>query len=197
MKPLHLTSDIQARLGIKAVLIFGFAASLTCNVLLAIAFAAKSDTHRTTIVPPNITKSFWVEDNAVSPEYLEQMGAYVLNLALNNTPVSAEFNARQLLKIVTPGSYGQLERTLLAGAREMKENAATTVWSPSTATPHTDRNAIVFAGVKTTWIGDKRTSQEQKSYLVRFTYSGGKILLREIAEINPKEPNKEGGDDGK
>jgi len=197
MKPTQLTSDIQARLGIKAVLIYGFAASLTCNVLLAAAFAAKSDTHRTTIVPPNITKSFWVEDNAVSPEYLEQMGSYVLNLALTNTPSSAEYNARQLLKVVAPASYGTLERTLLAGAREMKENSATTVWSPSTATPHVDKNAIVYSGVRTTWIGDKRTSQEQKTYLVRFSYSGGKILLRELVEVSPKDPLKETADDTK
>lgn len=197
MKPSQLTSDIQARLGIKAVLIYGFAGSIACNVILAAAFAAKSDTHRTTIVPPVVNKSFWVEDNQVSPEYLEQMGSYVLNLALSNTPASAEFNARQLLKLVAPASYGTLERTLLAGAREMKENTASTVWTPATATPYPEKNAITFTGVRTTWIGDKRTSQEQKTYLVRFAYTGGKILLREVVEVSPKDPLKERADESK
>jgi len=191
MKPTQLTSDIQARLGIKAVLIYGFAGSIACNVLLAAAFAAKDNTHRQTIVPPVITKTFWVEDDAVSPEYLEQMGTYVLQLALNNTPSSAEYNARQLLKYVAPASYGALEKTLLAGARDMKENAATTVWSPSTATPYPEKNAVAFAGVRTTWIGEKRTSQEPKTYLIRFAYSGGRLFVRELSEVNQKDPLKE------
>jgi conjugal transfer pilus assembly protein TraE len=195
MNPLKLTSDIEARLGIKKVILLALAASLATNVLTAMALATKSDTHRQTIVPPEISKTFWVEDRNVSAEYLEQMGVFALQLALNNTPSSAEFNARQLLKYVAPASYGEIEKTLMANARELKDHSSSTVFAAMQTSVLPERNAISISGVYTTWIGDKRTSQVSKTYLLRFAYSGGRIYIRDMKEVDQKQPFKEIADE--
>jgi conjugal transfer pilus assembly protein TraE len=135
-------------------------ASLATNVLTAAALATKSNTHRQTLVPPEISKTFWVEDRNVSAEYLEQMALFALQLALNNTPSSAEFNARQLLKYVAPASYGEIEKTLLAGARAEGQQLVDDVRchaDPAIA----GRNAISVTGLQATWIGDKRVPDPQ------------------------------------
>jgi hypothetical protein len=61
-------------------------------------------------------------------------------------------------------------------------------------TTDTAKRAVVFNGVLNTWIGDKRTSQTPKAYVVRFGYSGGKTHIVELRETSIKEPLKEPAD---
>jgi conjugal transfer pilus assembly protein TraE len=189
-------ADIEARLGLKRFVMMGFAVSLAANLLLAIAFVAKDNNHRQTIVPPVISQSFWIDDNSVSPEYLLQMGTYALQLALDNTPQNADYNIKALLKLVAPESYGEIEKTLLANAARLKGNNATTNFAVMSATPDQQRQAVVFNGALSTWIGEKRTSQDARAYLIRFRYSGGKTYIAELRETSVKEPFKDEAAEG-
>jgi conjugal transfer pilus assembly protein TraE len=143
------------------------------------------------MVPPEIKKGFWVEDSKVSGDYLEQMGLFLVQLAMNNTPISAEYNARTLLKYVGPASYGEMERLLLGNAKRLKEDNASTVFAPSLITASEKENAVAFSGVFSTYISDKRVSQVQKDLLVRFGYSAGKVYILEMRETDPKQPFKD------
>ncbi len=186
------TADVEARLGLRRFFVLGLALSMLTNVLLAMSLVAKDRNLRTVFVPPVITQSFWIDDNAVSAEYLEQMGYFALQLALNNTPANAEYNVRQLLTLVAPGSYGEIEKSLLANVSRLKENNASTVFAV-TSSPIANQatRAVVFQGLLSTWIGDKRTSQTAKTFVVRFGYSGGKTYIRELKETTPKDAFKE------
>jgi conjugal transfer pilus assembly protein TraE len=184
-------ADIEARLGLKRYVLMGFAVSMAANLLLAIAFVAKDNNHRQTIVPPVISKSFWIDDRGVSAEYLEQMGQFALQLALNNTPKNVDYNIDRLLTLVAPASYGDVQKELLSNAAQLKKNNATTLFSVMSATPDMQRQAVVFNGQLSTWIGDKRTSSTAKVYLVQFKYSGGKNYIEALRETSVKEPFKE------
>jgi len=57
---------------------------------------------RTLVVPPSINKSFWVERDKVSSEYLEQMGSFIAWLVLDVTPASIDWKKDILLGYVEP-----------------------------------------------------------------------------------------------
>lgn len=191
MKLKQLSDDIAFRTGVKGIFQVLLIGSFTTNLFLAIALASADRTHRETMVPPDIKRTFWVEDSKVSAEYLEQMGNFIIQLALDNTPVNAEYNAKMLLKYAAPASYGELEKTLLINAKRLKDDNASTVFSPRAVTPNERENSIAFSGVLTTYIGDKRVSEVQKNYLVKLGYSSGRVYVLELRETDPKQPFKE------
>lgn len=187
----QLSNDIAFRTGVKGIFQAMLVVSCATNLFLAIALASADRTHRETMVPPEIKKSFWVEDSKVSNEYLEQMGSFLLQLALDNTPVNVEYNAKMLLKYVAPASYGELEKALLINAKHLKDDNASTMFSPRAVTPNEKENSIAFSGVLTTFIGEKRVSEVQKNYLVKLGYSAGRIYVLELRETDAKQPFKD------
>jgi len=188
MKISQLSEDLAFRTGVKKIVQMLMVGSLLTNFLLATALVLADRTHRETLVPPDIKRSFWIEDSNVSADYLEQMATFLLQLALDNTPVSAEYNAKMLLKYVAPASYGELEKDLLINAKRLKDDNASTVFSPRTVIPNDKEKSIAYSGVLTTYIGEKRVSEVQKHYLVRFGYSYGHIYVLEMRETDPKQP---------
>jgi conjugal transfer pilus assembly protein TraE len=191
MKIKQLSDDIAFRTGVRAFFQLLLLASVATNLFLAIALAAADRTHRETMIPPDVRKSFWVEDSKVSADYLEQMGTFLLLLALDNTPVNAETNAKMLLKYAAPASYGELEKTLLGNAKRLRDDNASTMFSPRAVTPNERENSIAFSGVLTTFIGEKRVSEIQRNYLIRLSYSGGRVFVQEMRETDAKQPFKD------
>jgi hypothetical protein len=80
-------------------------------------------------VPPAVHKTFWVESERVSSEYLEQMGYFLMQLTLNVTPQSVDHQAKVLLQYASPGASGELRTALLAAAERLKRDGASTVFS--------------------------------------------------------------------
>ena len=103
------TTEISARLALRSFFIYAFAASLIVNVILAFGLIVLDKKDRVVVLPAEITKSFWLDANGVSPEYLEQMGLFALQLALNNSPETFEHNQRKLLQYVSPEQRGATE----------------------------------------------------------------------------------------
>ncbi len=184
----QLSTEIAFRTGITRATQALIAISVATNCFLGFELARADRTHRETMVPPEIHKTFWVEDDNVAPEYLEQMGLFLLKLALDNTPVNAEYNAKTLLKYAAPASYGELQNALLANAHRLAEDNAATMFSVRSVTPKPSDKSIAFAGVLTTYIGDKRVSEAQKTYLVRLRYAEGRCYVLELRETAPRTP---------
>ena len=70
----NLSADVAFRTGVRTFVQMMLLASLATNLLLAFAVATADRTHRETLIPPAINKSFWVDDRGASGEYIEQMG---------------------------------------------------------------------------------------------------------------------------
>lgn len=191
MKLTQLSDEIAYKAGVNRISQLLIAILSVTTVLLAFTTATADRTHRETIVPPIINKTFWVDGDKVSPEYIEQMGWFALQLALNNSPVGAENNARMLLKYAAPASYGDLERVLMGNVKRLRENNTSTMFSARSVTVNEHDNSVVFAGVMTTYISDKRVAEVSQAYIVRFGYSAGRIYILDLRETDPKEPFKE------
>ena len=176
--------ELQFRTGINRTVWFFLAASIAANLLLAIMAMSNKNTHRETLVPPSINKTFWVDGDKVSPEYLEQMGKFVLDLALNNTPLNCDTNRVALLKYVGSGSYGPINAQLSANCTLIKQNRLANFFSISTVMVKESERAVIYSGSMTRWLNDRRLPQRSGAYRVKFGYSGGRIYVQDLLEVD-------------
>jgi conjugal transfer pilus assembly protein TraE len=188
MKIKDFSRELETRAGI------GRYAQVVNIVLLLVvlgqsfALILADRTHRETIVPPTITKSFWVDGENVSPSYLEQMGQFILQLALNRSPQNAESQINELLKYVAPSSYAELKKQLMVEVERQKEDLVSTVFYPGNISVMEETQAVLIEGSLNTWVSDKLVKTENKKYLIKFGYQG-RIYIEEIKDVtNEKDP---------
>ena len=162
--------------------------SMLTNLILA-AFAFRMSSHeRVVVVPPTVHKTFWVEDERVSAEYLEQMGYFLMQLTLNVSPLSVDHQSKVLLQYAAPAAYGELRTALSSAAERLKRDGAATVFSPRDLIVDERALKVGIRGQLTTFISDRRVSEVAKGYAVEFQYSAGQIFLKSFRETNPNDP---------
>ena len=159
------------------------------TVLLAVALALRSNNVRTVVVPPVVSKTFWIDDAAVAPEYLEQMALFVAQLVYNVTPANADYNTRILLNHAAPTLYGALRLQGEATAKRLRADNATTLFGvravthdpkASSASPCTacSRPTSTTSGV----------AEAPKVFLFTFSLSGGRLYVTSIVETSDADP---------
>ncbi len=162
--------------------------SMLTNLILA-AFAFRMSSHeRVVVVPPTVHKAFWVEDERVSAEYLEQMGYFLMQLTLNVSPLSVDHQSKVLLQYAAPAAYGELRTALSSAAERLKRDGAATVFSPHDLIVDERALKVGIRGQLTTFISDRRVSEVAKGYAVEFQYTAGQIFLKSFRETNPNDP---------
>jgi conjugal transfer pilus assembly protein TraE len=171
-----------------ALLAILLAVSMLATLLLAAHTLRQAGRERVVVVPPAIHKTFWVEAERASPEYLEQMGYFLAQLTLNVTPQSVEHQSRLLLQYAAPASWGDLRTAMAANAERIKRDGAATVFSPQDLQVDERTQRVGLRGLLTTFISDRRVSEVSKGYAIELQYAGGRILLKTFRETNPNDP---------
>jgi conjugal transfer pilus assembly protein TraE len=182
--------ELEFRTGIKKGYFLLLCASVMANALLAVMAIANKSTHRETLTPPTINKSFWVDGESVSPEYLEQMGKFLVDLAVNNTPLNCETNRTALLKYVGSGSYGAIGSQTAANCKILEKSRLSNFFSVGSVTVKSSERSIVFNGSLTRWLNDKRMPDRAAAYRLKLGYSGGRIYLEELLEVDPRQADQ-------
>ena len=144
--------------------------------------------HLDVVVPPSINKTFWVESERVSAEYLEQMAYFLLQLTLNVTPQSIDHQSRMLLQYAAPAAYGELRSALATAAERVKRDGASTVFSAQDLAVDANAQRVGVRGLLTTFISDRRVSEVSKGYAIELQYAGGRIFLKAFRETSPNDP---------
>ena len=163
-------------------------ASLALNIIIALIAVRLIGSERIILVPPTIHQSFWVESDAVSAEYLEQMGYFLAQLVLNVTPQSVDYQSNLLLQYAAPASYGELKTAMAVAGERLKRDGAATVFSPSTLNVDQRAMKVAVQGQLTTFISDRRVSDVSKSYLIELQYALGRITIKSFKETNANDP---------
>jgi conjugal transfer pilus assembly protein TraE len=171
-----------------ALLAILLAVSMLATLLLAAHTLRQAGRERVVVVPPAIHKTFWVEAERASPEYLEQMGYFLAQLTLNVTPQNVEHQSRLLLQYAAPASWGELRTAMAANAERIKRDGAATVFSPQDLQVDERTQRVGLRGLLTTFISDRRVSEVSKGYAIELQYAGGRILLKTFRETNPNDP---------
>ena len=188
MKLEWMRQDLASVRRASAVLLALLIGSMLINLIL-VAFAYRLSTHqRVVVLPPSVHKTFWVEEERVSAEYLEQMGYFLMQLTLNVTPQSVDHQSKVLLQYAAPAAYGELRATLLSAAERLKRDGAATVFSARDLTVDERALRVGIRGQLTTFISDRRVSETPKGYAIEFQYTAGQIFLKAFRETSPNDP---------
>jgi conjugal transfer pilus assembly protein TraE len=162
--------------------------STLVNLILATFAVRVSGRERIVVVPPSVHKTFWVETDRVSPEYLEEMGYFLMQLILNVTPQSVDHQAKVLLQYAAPAAFGELRTALLAAAERLKRDGAATVFSAQDVIVDERALKVGIRGQLTTFVSDRRVSDLAKGYAIEFQYSAGRLFLKAFRETSPNDP---------
>jgi len=188
MKLAWMRQDSECARRALALLVLLLVGSMVVNLALA-AFAIRlSNSERIVVVPPSVSKTFWVESDRVSGAYLEQMAYFLMQLTLNVTPQSVEHQSKLLLQYASPSAYGDLQVALRAAGERLKRDGAATVFSPRDLTVDESAMKVAVRGQLTTFISDRRVSDVSKAYIVEFEYAGGRLYLKSFRETPTNDP---------
>jgi len=188
MKLALMLRDLASARRAAAFLVALVVGSMTVNLILAVFAVRLSGSERIVIVPPAIHKTFWVEAERVSPEYLEQMGYFLMQLMLNVTPQSVDYQSKVLLQYAAPSASGEMRTELLAAAERLKRDSAATVFSPQDISVDERALRVGVRGQLTTYISERRVSEVAKGYAIEFQYTAGRIFLKAFRETHPNDP---------
>jgi conjugal transfer pilus assembly protein TraE len=188
MRLAWLREDIASARRATTFVVALLAGSMLVNLVLAVFAVRLAGRERVVVVPPTIHKTFWVESDRVSAEYLEQMAYFLMQLTLNVTPVSVDHQSRVLLQYAAPASFGELRTALLATAERLKRDGASTVFSAQDLAVDERAMRVGVRGQLATFISDRRVSEVSKGYAIELQYSGGRVFLKAFRETNPNDP---------
>ena len=189
MNPNKISADLEARTGIGKAFQFLLTGSVLTSLLLALYIFLHQDRDRVVFLPPQINKTFWIESDRVSREYLEQMGLFIVQLAFNVTPVSIDYQNATLLKYAAPEAYGALEKAGRLAAERIKRDQVSTLFSPrSVLHDKKDGMRLAFMGSLTTYVTDKASPPRPITVMVAFRYDGGRIVVSALKETSEHDP---------
>ena len=183
-----IRSDIASARRAATFLAALLAVSLLANVILALLTTRLSGRERVVLVPPTINKTFWVDSDRVSAEYLQQMAYFLLQLTLDVTPQSVEHQASVVLQYAAPASFGELRAAMAATADRLKRDGASTLFSTRDLVVDEATQRVGVRGQLTTFVSDRRVSEVSKAYAIELQYAGGRVFLKAFRETNPNDP---------
>lgn len=143
---------------------------------------------KTVITPPEIKRGFWVSNNAVSSEYLEEMAYWFAGLGLNMTPATADYQHELFLKRADPKEYGRLKNEMGARAQFIKKNNISTQFSVRNFHVNKNTMQVALSGTIFTWVADKKASERPVTYMIRFNYTNGNLYVSDFKETSSQNP---------
>jgi conjugal transfer pilus assembly protein TraE len=139
---------------------------------------------RTIIVPPQVEKTFWVTNDRVSKEYLEQMASFIAWLVLDVTPATIDWKKDILLNYVSPEQHGLMKARQEVEAERLKRINASTFFLPQQLVANDQDQTVAVRGRLRTQVNGQETATDTKAYLAEFQYAGGRMHLKAFKEIS-------------
>ena len=153
-------------------------------LILSIFLYFKHD--RVVIVPPVIEKEFWVDAKHVSPTYVEQFGYFLGQLLLAKSSQSAASQRTVILRHTDPSYVGILRQRLIEEEEILKKQSTSYVFYPIEIRVNIEQMSLHLIGDRLVFIGGKEVSKDREGYILRFSYTGSRLLLKEIS-LDKKE----------
>lgn len=175
----------RAEILFMRIAVGGLVLALLANAGASLSVAGSE---RTILVPPEVHQTFWVSGQKVSTEYLQEMAYWYSGLALNVTPHVADYQKNLFLKYAAPSEYGRLQAEFGARTEFIRKNNASTQFSPQSVMPDEAAMKVALTGVLLTWVGDKKASEKQTTFVVGFRYLNGRLHVSEFKETSDQDP---------
>jgi len=139
----------------------------------------KVNNQRVVILPPKITKEFWVSGNRVSKSYLEQMGTYIAYSLLNVTPDNSKMVLSLILPFVEPDFYAQVRSAIQEQLDYIVNNQISRVFYPASIDV-SKAGVIKIKGLIKDTIGNNVVNQYTAEVNIGYTIKQGRFFINSI-----------------
>ena len=143
---------------------------------------------RIIVVPPDINQEFWLEQNKVSPVYLEEMALFFADLILESSPSSAAYKREIILRHTISSGYGPLKIRLLEDEKRLKKEHVTTSFQANSVKVNPSKLNVELTGDLHRFVGEKRISQSRDTYQFKFDYRHGRLQIKSFKLIASDQP---------
>ncbi|MBB63438.1 MAG: type IV conjugative transfer system protein TraE [Waddliaceae bacterium] len=154
---------------------------LSLSVILQGVFLFKKQ-DRVVIVPPVVNQSFWVDNQHISVSYLEQMGVFLGELLLSKSYHSSLKQREILLKHASPGFATSFRKKLLEEEAKLKNQNSSYVFHPESVRVNQNKRLVLLEGNREVYVNGKRISTQKETYVLHFSYLGGRLLLDGVSQ---------------
>jgi conjugal transfer pilus assembly protein TraE len=167
------------------LLVVALAAALIVESVVVV-YSASSQ--RTVITPPYIDRQFYVAGDSASPEYIQMMSRYAIELVTNYTPDTAKPRIDEFMRFIAPSQYNAVYPELAVIAKEAKDNTISQYFIPQRIV--LQGNRVTAKGMLTRYVQDKQTYSAQAEYSLVFGINSGRF---EIESYQKVESQRSGG----
>jgi conjugal transfer pilus assembly protein TraE len=172
----HIIQDYAQLRHSQRILMFICGCSIvTC---LGLCFFVLNKSDRVIIVPPNVSKSFWVDSNKVSSEYLEEMGLFLAHQLLDITPASFSYQRDIVMRYIHPSAHNFLHKKFIQDESKYRKLNLSTSFKPLEV--KVGNLQINLKGQLISYVGQKRVQQDTEEYVMQFDYAHGRLLLKKF-----------------
>ena len=157
--------------------------SLLLNLLFCISFIMMIGRERIIIVPPEISKTFWVSKNSVSNEYLSEMSMFFISLRFNLTPSNVEEQREILLRYICPEFYSTLKTQLINEGERIRNQNINTVFYPVDIKVNVKNFTTFITGDLVSSISGNIIPNKRLIYKISYKYNFGRLLVKSFEEV--------------
>lgn len=164
-------------------LLLAFSITSVLSLLLGASNFYLIGKERIVVVPPIVTREFWVAANAVSEVYLQEMAQYFASLLLNITPNTFAVNAEHLLQNVAPEHFALLKSQLVKQQLEIEKRGLSTIFYPAQFKIDKKQLLVELQGQLKILIGNETLESKTKTYQIKFIPHQGRLFIQFFKEI--------------
>jgi conjugal transfer pilus assembly protein TraE len=154
---------------------------LSLNLMQALVLLLRAE--HIVIVPPEVSRSFWVSRTKASSAYFEEMGLFFVSLFLDVSPSSAAYKREILLRHALPEIYGSLKTKLLEDERRIQKEHVSTSFQAVAIKVNPNTGVVEITGDLLRFVGTKRISQSRDTYGLTLVYQAPQLLIKTFTLI--------------
>ena len=166
----------------KFYLVIAIALAITTSILSYVVYdlSAKS---RTIVLPPQVSKEFWITDRNLSETYFEQVSYYIADRVLSVNPESVKYAYEALLPFF--GSDGNEIRNIKRKLEDQskfiqKENIYQTFY-PNYMQANYEKKRIVVIGQHRKYVGELFVQElKNASITIDYDIQKGKFIIKNL-----------------
>jgi conjugal transfer pilus assembly protein TraE len=170
----------QRNLAVLLIFLLVLCLALCCGYLFL-------KNERVVVVPAIVEKEFWVDNNHISPTYLEQFGCFLGQLILTKSSYTAETQKKILLRHVDPLYGAQLIQRLEAEKITLSKGNSSYAFFITGIEVSPEIKSVLLKGTRVFSVAGKVLSEVQESYLLGFSYQDGRLLINHLEYIPSKK----------
>jgi len=158
-------------------------AGLALLVLVMLGLIAAKD--REVVLQPILSRPMTISSSGVTADYLEAVTRDTAYLVLNRSPSGLDYWMDNVLKIVSPDAYGTIKAQLVKIVSEQSNTDIAQSFLPTRMTVDPKALTSQVTGDLRTFVGDQTISNERKTYVFAWAYSGVSLSLVRFAAVLP------------